>query len=285
MPSCASYDTLNEHEMLIVQMSRVQSIVQMPPPGMPGPPRGFPQRPGGPPSFPAAQRPHGPPMSQPQQLPGTASCLLQISSSLAAVDSQLVPAPMSERQRRHTDGAGTCPEALSADATLCCLVPDSIPFCRPASSCAACGPAGEPWRSFFSASTCRAAYSPNCGTSKRCAMASGPRYVTAGHFGCSKPRLCRCTWLTITFMLDRNVRNHNSCLAGAASADPTASVRAAIAAESKAEEERAQKAKEASAWIAHKTGDGQVCHRVLWGTSGCLVLALHSPSGSCGLSD
>ncbi|CAL5224177.1 g6817 [Coccomyxa viridis] len=45
---------------------------------------------------------------------------------------------------------------------------------------------------------------------------------------------------------------------GPASADPAASVRAAIAAESKAEEEKAQKAKEASAWIAHKAADGQV---------------------------
>ena len=35
-------------------------------------------------------------------------------------------------------------------------------------------------------------------------------------------------------------------------------MRAAIAAESKAEEEKAQKAKEASAWIAHKAADGQV---------------------------
>ena len=35
-------------------------------------------------------------------------------------------------------------------------------------------------------------------------------------------------------------------------------MRAAIAAESKAEEEKAQKAEEASAWIAHKAADGQV---------------------------
>lgn len=53
---------------------------------------------------------------------------------------------------------------------------------------------------------------------------------------------------------------HELVLAGPASADPTASVRAAIAAESKAEEEKAQKAKEASAWIAHKAADGQVCY-------------------------
>jgi hypothetical protein len=35
-------------------------------------------------------------------------------------------------------------------------------------------------------------------------------------------------------------------------------VRAAIAAESKAEEERLQKEKEKAAWIAHKAADGQV---------------------------
>ncbi len=45
-----------------------------------------------------------------------------------------------------------------------------------------------------------------------------------------------------------------------APADPAASVRAAIAAESKEEEAKAQKAKEAAAWIAHKSGDGQVSH-------------------------
>lgn len=35
-------------------------------------------------------------------------------------------------------------------------------------------------------------------------------------------------------------------------------MRAAIAAESKADEERAQKEKEKAAWIAHKTAEGQV---------------------------
>ena len=35
-------------------------------------------------------------------------------------------------------------------------------------------------------------------------------------------------------------------------------MRAAIAAEGKEEEAKAQKAKEAAGWIAHKSGDGQV---------------------------
>ena len=48
-------------------------------------------------------------------------------------------------------------------------------------------------------------------------------------------------------------------------------MRAAIAAESKEEEAKAQKAKEAAAWIAHKTGDGQVSHAP--SASSCAVLS------------